>query len=385
MNKTTEKAFVVAKILESASAAWFFGTYILFLQGLGIDLFSASLLNTIFMGASSILDPFTGNLGDRIGQKRIYLFGLVMWSLSHIIYWMSGGFWGCAVAELVGAIGLASRSEALESWLRNHSTEEKTHKAMSQGAFYGRLATIPTAILGGIIGARWGLEWPWLVSGVTGIIAAVMIGIWLKDIPEKTAEHKPTEADLQIWSIAKDAWKDPILRRTFVLTALMFACFQPFNMFWPVIFRDATGQAQWLGSMWIGIALASALGSKLAEKWVINSKGLAWIVLSIGIPMLLTPIGGNWILLLLIPFVLHEIGRSMWLPILWSYTNRRISNHTRTSVNSLRSSAGTAGAVLGLLVSGSLTKLISPTQVWGVSAVVLILIAFWVYGWNHDV
>jgi MFS family permease len=384
MNKSIGKAFVVAKILESASAAWFFGTYILFLQGIGIDLLGASLLNTIFMGLSSVLDPFTGNIGDRVGQKKIYLFGLIMWSISHIAYWMSGGFWGCAVAEVIGAIGLASRSEALESWLRNHSDEDSTHKAMAKGAYWGRIATIPTAIIGGIVGAKYGLEWPWLISGVTGIASALITGWWLRDIPEHPVDHKPSENDLQLWSIAKNAWADPILRRTFVLTALMFACFQPFNMFWPVVFRDATGQAQWLGSMWIGIALASALGSKLAEKWVINSKGLAMIVLSIGIPMILTPIRGNWILILLIPFVLHEIGRSMWLPVLWSYTNRRISNHTRTSVNSLRSSAGTAGAVLGLLVSGMLTKVISPTQVWGVSAVVLIAVAYWVYGWNHD-
>ena len=384
MDTKIERAFVAAKILESVASAWFFGSYVLFLQGLGLDLLQANLLNTIFMGLSSVLDPFTGNWGDRIGQKRVYLIGLAAWSASHLLYFGATGFWGCALAEAVGAVGQASRSEALESWLRNHGDEKSTHKALTEGDYWAKLAVIPTALLGGIIGSRYGLQWPWLLSGTTGLMALLVIWWWLRRVPERPDGYVEDESDLQLWTIAKNAWKDPVLRRTFIVTALLYACFQPFNMFWQVVFKNALGTSEWLGSMWIGIALTSAIGSKLAGKWKINSKGLAIIIASVGIPMLLPQVRGNWMLLILIPFLLHEIGRSMWLPVLWSYTNRRIGSSVRTSVNSLRSSAGTTGAVAGLLVSGYLTKIISPTQVWAVSAGVLILIALWVGRWNHD-
>ena len=385
MNNKIGRIFVWAKILESVGSAWFFASYILFLQSLGLSLLEANLLNTVYMTVSSLLDPFSGNWGDKIGQKRIYLIGLAFWSLSHLTYWVAGGFWMCAISEAVGAVGHACISEALESWVKNHCSEEETHRVMSQAGFWGKLAIIPTAILGGIVGSRFGLQWPWLLAGVTGLITLAIIAWQLRKYPERPVDHVQSESDLQLWTIAKESWSDPILRRAFVVTAILYACFQPFNMFWPVIFKSASGNSEWLGSLWIGIAVASAIGSKLVEKCKINSKRLAIIIASVGIPMLLTPIKGNWIIFLLIPFLLHEAGRSMWLPVLWTYTNRRIKDETRTSVNSLRSSAGTIGAVAGLLVSGYLTEIITPTAVWGISAAILILISFWVWRWNHDI
>jgi predicted MFS family arabinose efflux permease len=309
---------------------------------------------------------------------------MAAWSISHLLYWLAGGFWSCALAEAVGAMGMACRSEALESWLRNHGSEEITHRALTEGAYWGRLAMVPTAILGGLVGSQWGLEWPWFLSGATGLAVLVVIGLWLRDIPERPEGVVVEASELGLGKIAIEAWRDPILRRTFILTALLFACFQPFNMFWPVIFKEVSGESAWLGSLWIGIALAGAMGSKLAQKWRINSKGLALVIASVGVPMMLPQANGPWALVILVPFLLHEVGRSMWLPILWTYTNRRIGNSTRTSVNSLRSSAGTAGAVMGLLISGYLTKLMTPVTVWGVSAIALILISLWVYRWNHD-
>ncbi len=91
--------------------------------------------------------------------------------MSHLIYFGATGFWGCALAEAVGAVGQASRSEALESWLRNHGDEKSTHRALTEGDYWSKLAVIPTAFLGGIIGSQYGLQWPWLLSGTTGLMA----------------------------------------------------------------------------------------------------------------------------------------------------------------------------------------------------------------------
>ena len=148
MDKRIGRAFVAAKILESVGMAWWFSTNVLFLKELGLEPFQATQLNVIFMGIISVLDPFTGNWGDRIGQKRIYLLGMLAWAISHFIYWRATGYWSCALGEAVGAIGIACQSEALESWVRNHSDERVSHKALTDGAYRGRLAMMPTALLG---------------------------------------------------------------------------------------------------------------------------------------------------------------------------------------------------------------------------------------------
>jgi len=383
MENRMVRVFVLAKALERMATSWFFSTYVLFLQGIGLSLLEANLLNTIFMSISTVLDPFTGNWGDRIGQKKIYLFGILFWAMGNFTYGLARIFLVCATAEGLSAVGKAFISEALESWLRNQTNEEVTHKALSSSQFWTQIATVPSALLGGYIGSMWGLQWPWFFGAVTGLIVWVIVRWQLKDLPEKKEEISKM-VDLNLWTITKEAWKDPVLRQCFIAVAGLSACFQPFNMFWTVVFKTVSGATGWLGSMWIGIALAGALGGFLAKKMKSSSKNLAIVIASIGLPMLIPIIPGFWILTSLTPFLVHEIGRTTWVPILFSYTNRRIKNEVRTSVNSLRSAAGTLGAAVGLAVSGALTTWVSPIQVWAISAVALIIIAIWIWGWNHE-
>lgn len=384
MNKEVVRVFVMAKVLERMASAWFFGTYILFLQGIGISLWEASVLNTVFMVTSAILDPFTGNWGDRIGQKKIYIAGLLLWALGNLTYGLAATFLICVVAEIISALGKAFISEALESWLRNNSSDEETHKAMAKSKSWGELSTIPTALLGGIIGARIGLSWPWFLAGITTILITVLVAWKLRKFPEKVVDRPEEKMDLGLWKIAKEAWAEPVLRRSFVAVALVFACYQPFNMFWPVVFKEASGQTEWLGGLWIGIAFTGVIGGAIAKSLKINARTMALIIASTGAPMLLPDIPGNWMVMIVVPFLAHEVGRSAWGPMLWTYTNRRIDSQVRTSVNSLRSSAGTLGAALGLIVSGGMTKWFSPTEVWAISGAMLLLIATWVWRWNHD-
>jgi len=301
-----------------------------------------------------------------------------------LVYGSSQWFWIFALAEGIAAVGHALMSEALESWLRNHTNEVTTHRALSTSDYWKKLATIPTAILGGFVGAKYGLYIPWILAGITSFLALGITAWQLRKFPEKAEITETEPVDLDLWTITKNAWKEPTLRRSFIAVALITSTFQPFNMFWSVIFKGVSGSSEWLGFLWMGIALASALGSFLAKKWKITSRGLALIIASIGIPMLLPIFAGNWVLFILVPFLFHEIGRSTWVPVLFSYTNRRIDTKVRTSVNSLRSSAGTFGAAAGLLVSGILTHWLSPITVWTISAVVLLFVALWIRRWNHD-
>lgn len=126
--KNIEKTFVLVKILQEIGPAWTFSTYVLFLIGNSLSLFEVSMLNLIYMTTSTLLDPFTGNLGDRIGQKKVYLSGLFFWGLGMLVYGFSKSFGFFALAEGIAAVGNALMSEALESWLRNHTDESRSHQ-----------------------------------------------------------------------------------------------------------------------------------------------------------------------------------------------------------------------------------------------------------------
>lgn len=384
MEKKLENLYVIAKCLEEIGGAWFFATYGLFLVSIGLNEWEFVGVNIVFMSVKTLLDPITGNLGDRVGQKKVYLWGIFMWGMGLFVYGFAKTFVVCAVAEAMSGVGAALISEALESWLKNLVSEKAVLRAQSREGFWARLATIPTALVGGWIGAKYGLQWPWFFAGVSTMSACFMIWFMFRNYKDETRAHVFSDADLNLWTITKEAWGDIPTRKVFVLVGIMSACMMPFNMYWQRVLVAANVRQEWMGAMWIGIALFTAFGSRLADKTVPSSKILAIIVAGIGVPMFWPQYLLTVPVLVVLAFLLHEIGRGMINPVLWTYFNRRVQNKTRASKNSLKSAAGSIGAVVGLSVSAVLTSHYSLTQIWAISAVALIGIAFWVIKWNHD-
>lgn len=70
-SRKIQQIYVLSTSLQQFSVGWFFSTYVLFLLGNGLTLFHVNLLNVGFMTANFFLDPPTGFLADRIGQKRV--------------------------------------------------------------------------------------------------------------------------------------------------------------------------------------------------------------------------------------------------------------------------------------------------------------------------
>ncbi len=383
MNNKLIRTFVLAKCLEEVGSAWFFAIYGLFLVSIGLNEMQFVGVNIAFMVARTLIDPPTGNLGDRIGHKKIYLVGLLLWAIGIGAYGFSRGFLVCVLAEVVSGIGSAFRSEALESWLKNRVNEKTMQKAQTEADFWGKLVIIPTAILGGIVGGLWGLRWPWFLSGITLLMATLATWYLLRGFEDRF-DHDKSSTDLGLLTVSKNAWREPVSRKIFILMAITSGCFMPFNMYWSRIFEASGGVATWMGSVWIGISLLGAMGSKIAGKLKISSKTIALMVASIGVPMFFPQFLTTRLPILVGVFLLHEIGRGGIGPILWGYFNRRVENNVRNTKNSLKSAAGSIGAIVGLLISGWLTRWFELTQIWAISAIVLIATALWVKRWNHD-
>ena len=376
MKPKIETVFVLAKVLEQASSAWFFGTYVIFLTAAGLTLLQANLLNVVFMSVSTLFDPFTGNLADKIGQKKVYLFGLFFWGTGMLVYGLNHTFAMFAVAEGTSAIGHALIFEALESWLRNHTSEKVTRVTSAKAQTWAKMATIPAALSGAFIGSKYGLSWPWILAGLSSFVALMLIWFLSRHIPERPKRWQVTSVP-GVWAMIKIMIKNRILKRVVVIYAVVAAAVMPFNMFWQIVLRDAGGKPEWMGSVWIGIALLTALGAKLSAR-IRNGFRSLWIpVVFIGLPLIGAAFVPNlWLILGL--FFTHEIGRGMWPLVVFNYSNRHIKSGVRSTVNSIRSTAGTIGGVVGLLVSGILTEVINPRQVWTISALVLLVVTLWV-------
>jgi len=101
------------------------------------------------------------------------------------------------------------------------------------------------------------------------------------------------------------------------------------------------------------------------------------VALLCGAPLILPTLAPALMPTLVMVFV-HEIGRGAIRPVIFRDFNRHVSAEKRSTMNSIRSSVGYLGSAAGLLLSGLATFLVLPTQVWAVSALILVGLAWMV-------
>lgn len=371
---------VVALVLVRMASGWFFATYILFLLSHGLNLFEANLVNTTFMVSNTILESPTGYIADRWGQKRSHIAGVLFFSLGMFIYGVSGTVWGFVTAEIVAAAGRCFISGALDSWLLNQTDENTCSKAKSSAAMFGSLATIPTALIGSYLGATYGLYVPWFVASFFSLGVAAVTAIILWPFPDSRSWKKTKEDLPSLLSVYKLVIGIGSLRYVTLLGLVYFLACQPLNMFWPVVFRDRSGEVWWLGAVWMGIAVATSIGAYLGRSRLLtlNGTGLMLVILATGVPIFCAVfVPGS--LLLVGMFLLHEIGRGAFEPVFFTYSNRHIPARVRSTANSIRSQAQMVGAAIGLVLSGAMTMLISPLAVWGIAGALLLLLAAYAF------
>ena len=365
------RAYLLATVAQRIAAGWYSTTYVLFLRSYGLSFAVINLINMVFMFVWLILNPKAGRIADQYGQKRVYLWGLGIFSFGTLVYGLSHNVAGFLLAETFSGIGNALMADALESWLRNVSSKKQSDYTISVGGAVNTLAIIPTSLLGSAIGSLFGLSWPWLLSALTGGLAVLYSWHVLHRLPEKdlrfTGEHRDPPS---VWEVIKLTWQVKPLRFSGVIALAIGAATAPFNMLWAPILQEVSGSTWWFGSLWIGIAVFSAFGSW----WARHKKqdGLAAMLLITGLPMCL-PIFIPTTAGVVIPFLIHEIGRGAFRPLLFNFSNVHIESHYRTTANSIRGSIWTLGMVIGLCSSALLSLIISPLAIWLVAGIGLVL------------
>ncbi len=80
----------------------------IYIVALGATKTQLGLVNSIGMAAAGLLGPLTGSLIDRIGPKKIYLFGIGLLMASYLIYAAAPGWGYCLLAMCVYWIGNSS-------------------------------------------------------------------------------------------------------------------------------------------------------------------------------------------------------------------------------------------------------------------------------------
>lgn len=116
----------------------------------------------------------TGRLGDRFGQKRLYLVGLAVFTaaslwcgLTHTIGWL-------VLARVVQGLGAALMSPQTMAIITRIFPAERRGQAMALWGATAGLATLVGPILGGLLIDSLGWEWIFFVNVPVGVIGFVL-------------------------------------------------------------------------------------------------------------------------------------------------------------------------------------------------------------------
>lgn len=384
MKTSLLRTFKIMSFLLTAAPAFFFTTYQLFLVGKGISIFEMSLINAAFMFSVFILEVPTGAFADSFGRRRSIIFGCIAWGLSFYVYFFSDNLLAFIGAEIIGAFGYTLISGALEAWivdsLRWQESQVSLEKIFRQEEHYKQAGIIIGSFTGALLGGH-NLALPWLFSGTGMLLAALAAFIFMRE--PYFQRHRLRFSLKSLRQTAQLSWQqgkgNPAFLRLAAISAVLAMSVQALNMQWTLLFREGFRMPMWsLGLIFSGVALAITLGARLAplvaKKQGHEGQGLALAFTLTGLMMIFS---GQAAIFLpaLIFFLVHELGRGLFVPLKKAAMNRRLQQENRATMLSLESMGVHAGAFLGLLGSGWLGSHYSISLAWTSSGLLLILLA----------
>lgn len=373
-------SYLVVKCLKAASLGWVSSTYVLFLIQRGLTATQATQVNTIFMISGFLFDLPTGALADIVGQLPIYILGLLVFSGGTFLYGLGTNFAQFAFCEITSAVGTSLMSEALESLLTNIIGVDRAKDVMSKEGIYTRLAMIPAALFGGLIGAKAGLQIPWFLAGLTLLAAAIYGSLTLRKyhvkIPRASQNILGHIKSIlgQIKSGTALIISKPEARKVVYITAALSFFTQAVNMYWAPVLEEQAGSTWWLGIFFVAILLSTALGSKIAHSVKSTPLSFGVVLMLIGLPMAVIPTLPKTLFTTIPLFLLHEIGRGVMPIITYTYLNRFIPNNQRSTANSAKGSVERLSRATGLLAAGVMALYIQLITTWLISGVCLVAI-----------
>ncbi len=319
-----------------------------------------------------------GKLTDKLGFYPVQLFTLTVGGLLFIALGQMRSYeMICLFTFLLSFVNEAFRP-ANSTAIAFYSKEENRIRSYALNRLAINLGWAAGSSIGGFI-AAYNYELLFWVDGITNIVAALLMWLFLKPIDYKPQQQKSAE---QV--TIKPAHQNKVYIR-FIFITFFFACcfFQLFNNL-PVFFHDDMK----LSKQFIGILMASnGVIIALFEMVIIyrlEGKGEPLLYITRGVLLtgvaffLLTfPAGGAAIAIAMI--ITITFGEILSMPFMNSYWISRTTSYNRGQYAALYTMAWSAAQVLGPVGGSQLAEHTSFTILWLVAGGVLCLTAFSFY------
>jgi MFS transporter, DHA1 family, multidrug resistance protein len=192
-----------------------------FLKEFGAGGKTAGYLVAAFGLTQFIFSPTAGKWSDQYGRKIMIVAGLLLFTISNLVFAMASNIPLLYVSRLIGGIGAAAMIPSMLAFVADKTTEEKRGKGLG---LLGASMSLGFAIGPGIGGflAELGLRAPFYVSAIVGALATVGSLLFLPESLTQEERHAARNTQVKIENIFiqfKKSFKAPY----FILLLLIFS------------------------------------------------------------------------------------------------------------------------------------------------------------------
>jgi EmrB/QacA subfamily drug resistance transporter len=151
------------------------------IDGLSADLTEIIWINSIYLLTYAVPLLLSGRLGDRFGPKRMFLGGLVLFTLASAACGLADSATPLIVARAVQGLGAAAIAPQTMAFITRLFPPSKRGAPMGMWGAVAGVATIAGPLLGGVLVETLGWEWIFFVNLPIGIVGLVMTLILVPD------------------------------------------------------------------------------------------------------------------------------------------------------------------------------------------------------------
>ena len=235
-----------------------------FAQSFGVGATASSIVVSAFAFFRLLFAPVGGRLIVRLGERPVYLLGLVIVAVSTGATAFAHSYWQLLVFRGLGGIGSVMFTVSAVALLVRLAPPSIRARVSSAYASAFLLGGIGGPVVGGVLG-NLGLRVPFLVYAVTLLVAATLVAVFLRATALRPKEGVP---ELPVMTV-RDGLRDSAYRASVVSGfANGWGNFGVRNAILPLFAAVVIGKAPWVAGMALAVfAAGNAVGLTVAGRY----------------------------------------------------------------------------------------------------------------------
>ncbi|MFZ0530572.1 MAG: MFS transporter [Propionicimonas sp.] len=232
-------------------------------QSFGVGAFGSSVVVSVFAFFRLVFAPAGGLLVARLGERPVYLAGLVIVAVSTGATAFAQDYWQLVIFRGLGGIGSTMFTVSAVALLVRLAPESIRARVSAAYATAFLLGGVGGPVIGGLLGSL-GLRVPFLVYAVALLVAAGIVAVFLRHASLRPAPGVPTLPPLRVW----EAWGDSAYRASLGSGfANGWANFGMRNAILPLFAIAVVGRQPWVAGMALAVfAAGNAAGLAFAGR-----------------------------------------------------------------------------------------------------------------------